>query len=90
MRSLPNRPDCLSMVGMAREIGATTGRPWFMPEINVGKGTGSVHEELQVEVEDANLCPRYMAKVVKDIKLEPSPAGCAGAWLRQESDLLIT
>ena len=73
-----NRPDCLSMVGMAREIGATTGRPWFMPEINVGKGTGSVHEELQVEVEDADLCPRYMAKVVKDIKIEPSPR-----WMRR-------
>jgi phenylalanyl-tRNA synthetase beta chain len=73
-----NRPDCLSVVGMAREIAVTTGKTWYMPEITVAPGTGSIEDELEVTVEDANLCPRYLARVVKDIKIEPSPR-----WLRR-------
>ena len=73
-----NRPDCLSVVGMAREIAAATGKSWSMPEIVLSPGVGSIENELQVEVENPDLCPRYLARVVKDIKIQPSPR-----WMRR-------
>ena len=73
-----NRPDCLSVVGMAREIAVATGKTWKMPEIIVKPGTGQIGDELQVEVENAELCPRYLARVVKDIRIQPSPQ-----WMRR-------
>ena len=73
-----NRPDCLSVVGMAREIAATTNRPWSMPEISIATGIGDIVDELKVEVENTDLCPRYLARVVKDIKIQPSPQ-----WMRR-------
>ena len=74
----PNRPDCLSVVGMAREIAVTTGKTWSMPDIAVKPGVGKIEDELKVEVEDAALCPRYLARVVRDIKIGPSPQ-----WMRR-------
>ncbi len=73
-----NRPDCLSVVGMAREIAVTTGKSWAMPKIEVKPGKGRVEDELQVEVENPDLCPRYLARVVRDIKIQPSPR-----WMRR-------
>jgi len=73
-----NRPDCLSVVGMAREIAVTTGKKWSMPDIIVKPGIGKVEDELQVEVENTELCPRYLARVVKDVKIQPSPQ-----WMRR-------
>ncbi len=73
-----NRPDCLSVVGMAREIAVAAGKTWKMPEIIVKPGTGQIGDELQVEVENAELCPRYLARVVKDIRIQPSPQ-----WMRR-------
>ncbi|SHJ62367.1 phenylalanyl-tRNA synthetase beta subunit [Clostridium cavendishii DSM 21758] len=68
-----NRPDCLSMVGMAREAAATLGSSYKMPNISYNvKGNGNITEELKVEVRDA-LCRRYMARGVKNVKVEPSP-----------------
>ena len=74
----PNRPDCLSILGMAREIAVTTGKTWSMPEIALKPGVGRIEEELKVEVEDATLCPRYLARVVRDIRIAPSPQ-----WMRR-------
>jgi phenylalanyl-tRNA synthetase beta chain len=73
-----NRPDCLSMVGMAREFAVTTGKTLSLPEITVKKGEGNIADDLQIEVKDTELCPRYIARVVKDIKIEPSPQ-----WMRR-------
>ncbi len=73
-----NRPDCLSIVGMAREFAVTTGKTLTMPEITVKKGEGNIADDLQIEVKDTELCPRYIARVVKDIKIEPSPQ-----WMRR-------
>jgi phenylalanyl-tRNA synthetase beta chain len=73
-----NRPDCLSVVGMAREIAVTTGKAWSMPTIEVKPGVGNIQDELKVTVENPELCPRYIARVVKDIKIEPSPR-----WMRR-------
>lgn len=67
----PNRGDCLSMVGMAREVGATFGRKFSMPVIK--KPEISSKKTIEVEVKDKELCPRYIAKVVEGIKIGPSP-----------------
>ncbi len=73
----PNRPDCLSVIGLAREASATFRRPLKLhtPEIK-GCG-GSIGELVDIEIEDGELCPRYTARMVKNVKIAPSPK-----WLR--------
>jgi len=73
-----NRPDCLSVLGIAREAAVATKKTVKYPKIEVQKGIGSVKEEASVIVEDAKLCPRYCARVVKDVKIGPSPL-----WMRR-------
>ena len=73
-----NRPDCLSVLGIAREAAVATKKTVKYPNIEVQKGIGSVEEEASVIVEDAKLCPRYCARVVKDVKIGPSPL-----WMRR-------
>lgn len=74
----PNRPDCLSVIGLAREASATFGKELKLhtPEIR-GCG-GSIADLVDIEIEDADLCPRYTARLVKNVKIQPSPA-----WMRE-------
>ncbi len=74
----PNRPDCLSVIGLAREAAATFQKPLRLhtPEIK-GCG-GDISELVDIEIEDGELCPRYTARMVKNVKIQPSPA-----WLRE-------
>ncbi|QNL43276.1 phenylalanine--tRNA ligase subunit beta [Oscillibacter hominis] len=74
----PNRPDCLSVIGLAREASATFGRELHLhtPEIR-GCG-GSIADLVDIEIEDGDLCPRYTARMVKNVKIAPSPK-----WMRQ-------
>ena len=69
----PNRPDCLSVAGVAREIGAVTGVsarvPASVPEESGNRAAGSV----SVVIEDAALCPRYTARLIRGVKIAPSP-----------------
>ena len=68
-----NRVDCYSVVGLAREAAATF-RTEFRPPVVTGTGNSEdIHDYLTVEVEDADLCPRYCARMVKNIRLAPSP-----------------
>ena len=68
-----NRVDCYSIVGLAREAAATF-RKEFKPPVVEVKGSGDdVNNYISVEVQDEELCPRYCARVVKNIKLAPSP-----------------
>ena len=68
-----NRVDCYSVLGIAREAAATFGKP-FVPPKPVSSGNGEkASDYIQVEVQDTELCPRYCARVVKNIKLAPSP-----------------
>ena len=68
-----NRVDCYSVIGLAREAAATF-RKEFHPPVVTGTGNQEdIHDYLSVEVEDTGLCPRYCARMVKNIKLEPSP-----------------
>lgn len=70
----PNRPDCLSMVGMARETAATLNKKLKYPDVEIKNEVDDIHEYLNgIEVIDKNLCKRYYARVVKDIKINPSP-----------------
>jgi phenylalanyl-tRNA synthetase beta chain len=70
---LPNRPDCQCILGMARETAAATGNKLREPEHKIIKGEGNVADYASVEVLDPELCPRYTARVMTDIKIEPSP-----------------
>ena len=73
-----NRPDCLSMVGMARETAATLRTSYKMPNFNYEvKCSSNINDELKVEVKDS-LCRRYMSKGVKNARVEPSPG-----WMQE-------
>ncbi len=68
-----NRPDCFSMIGMAREVAATFDKPLHLPEVKETGNGEKASDYIAVEVEDPDLCPRYVARVVKNIRLAPSP-----------------
>ncbi|MDE5965664.1 MAG: phenylalanine--tRNA ligase subunit beta, partial [Lachnospiraceae bacterium] len=68
-----NRVDCFSMIGMAREAAATFALPFYPPVVEVKGSGGDVNDYVSVEVKDTDLCPRYCARVVKNIKIAPSP-----------------
>jgi len=76
----PNRPDWNSVIGIAREISALTGNPLRLPEIQIapsqlaGEPTAKM---LAVRIQEPELCPRYTARIVRGVKVGPSPA-----WLR--------
>ena len=75
-----NRPDCLSVIGLARETAASFAEPLKLhtPTVNDAPYNGkTIADYLSVEVKEPALCPRYTARVVEDIKIEPSPK-----WLR--------
>lgn len=72
----PNRPDCLSMKGMAREVGAMYHVPWrYEPPVAVpGLACDEqVADVVDVAIDDAELCPRYTARVIRGVKVGPSP-----------------
>lgn len=75
----PNRADCLSMIGIAREVGAIYDRDFHvdLPAIAAESGTPTA-ETVSVELIDEGLCDRYVARVVRDVKVGPSPE-----WLVQ-------
>lgn len=75
----PNRPDLNSVIGIAREIAAQAGRPLRLPAVEVTEQPDAPRVEslVAVRVEDATLCPRYTARVVRGVKIGPSPD-----WLR--------
>ncbi len=74
-----NRPDCYSIIGLARESAAAFGLPMKHHEPVVkGSNAGSIYDKLDVEVPAENLCNRYTARMVANVKIGPSPK-----WLRQ-------
>ena len=68
-----NRVDCFSILGIAREAAATFGKEFVPPVVTETGNAEDVNDYIKVSVEDADLCPRYTARVVKNIKLAPSP-----------------
>ena len=74
-----NRPDCYSIMGLAREAAAAFGKPMRHHEPVVkGSDAGSMYDKLDVEVEAENLCNRYTARMVANVKIGSSPK-----WMRQ-------
>ncbi len=74
-----NRPDCFSTVGLAREAAATYNKEFKYPKIEVKEeADGDINEMIQVEIKNPELCPRYTARIVKNVKIEPSPR-----WMRK-------
>ena len=73
----PNRPDLLSVVGVARELAAVGGARFSPPSIGVKERGQAIGEVTSVRIEDIDLCPRYAARVVTDVTVGPSPL-----WLR--------
>ncbi len=68
-----NRVDCYSVVGIAREAAATFRKPFHPPVVTPTGNNEDIHDYLKVRVENTKLCPRYIARMVKNIKLGPSP-----------------
>lgn len=69
----PNRPDLNSVIGIAREIAAITGNALKLPAITLAAAGGKVEELVSVRLDDAENCPRYTARVIKGVKVGPSP-----------------
>ena len=74
----PNRPDCLSVIGLAREAAATFRKPLRLHTPEVRGGSGDIRELVSIEITDPELCPRYTARMVKNVRIAPSPE-----WMRQ-------
>lgn len=71
----PNRPDCLAMVGMAREAAATFKKPFAYPDTDIKEenGEGKTKDYISVDIKNPESCKRYVARVVTDVKVEQSP-----------------
>lgn len=74
----PNRPDCLSHIGIAREISAMNSTELSLPEIDISESDTQIEDACKVVIHDAEKCPRYAARVVKDVDIKPSPL-----WLQE-------
>lgn len=68
-----NRVDCFSVLGLAREAAATFGKEFIPPVVKETGNNENVNDYIKVSVKDPDLCSRYTARVVKNIKIEPSP-----------------
>jgi len=73
----PNRPDLNSVIGIAREIAAVTGNALRIPTFNIQHSTFYVQDLVSVRLDDSEFCPRYTARVIKGVKVGPSPE-----WLK--------
>ena len=75
----PNRPDCLCMIGLARETAVTFGKELKLhTPVVEAKAGGDINELAKIIVEEPELCPRYTARMVKNVKIAPSPD-----WMRE-------
>jgi phenylalanyl-tRNA synthetase beta chain len=74
----PNRADCLSVIGIAREVAALTNQPTHIPEPSHAEEGEPIHNFISVEIADPDLCSRYCASLVTGVKIGPSPQ-----WMQQ-------
>ena len=78
-----NRPDCMNHLGLAREVAVALGRPLKRPEVRLAEGTERTEDAASVEIEDWEGCPRYVARVVRGVRIGPSPD-----WLRERLQVI--
>jgi len=69
----PNRSDCLSMIGIAREVAALTGKKMKMPDVRILESAQDVSLLSSVTIEDADLCPRYTARLIQNVTIGGTP-----------------
>ena len=74
----PNRPDCLSLIGLARELAALTGKPLRLPSSPITEQGEDISKITSVTIDDPDLCPRYCARIISDVTIGPSPL-----WMRR-------
>jgi len=74
----PNRPDCLSIIGIGREIGAFIGKKVKLPDIEIKEVEKDIKDYVRVSIVDRDLCPRYSARIISNIKIDESPI-----WLKR-------
>ncbi len=74
----PNRADCLSHLGIAREVAAMTGESIFLPPTEIASGERATADAVRIDIDRPDLCPRYVARIVRGVKIGPSPA-----WLQE-------
>ena len=74
----PNRPDCLAMIGVAREVRAITGNELRKPALSVKEAAGKAEDAATIVIDDLELCPRYAARIIQGVKVGPSPS-----WMEQ-------
>lgn len=75
---LSNRPDCNSVIGIAREVAVVLGKEFHSPSVEYTTKGGDVHDHIAIRVDDFDLCPRYIGRVVRNLRIGPSPA-----WMRE-------
>lgn len=69
----PNRPDCLSVIGVAREVAALYGKQLTLPTINLTEAMEEISTHARVAIENSAACPRYAARMIRGVKIGPSP-----------------
>jgi len=74
----PNRPDCLSVVGIAREAAALSGQSLHIPKISYEEAAAPIDGQISIEIADPDLCPRYCASLITGVKIAESPA-----WMQE-------
>ena len=74
----PNRPDCLSVIGLAREAAVTFDKPLKLHTPDVPGCGEDIRDHVSIRIDDPALCPRYTARMVRNVKIGPSPA-----WMRE-------
>jgi phenylalanyl-tRNA synthetase beta chain len=70
---MPNRPDCLGVIGIAREVAATLKTTLKKPELSLEEIGKPISEKVKIEILDSELCPRYSARLIEGVKITPSP-----------------
>jgi phenylalanyl-tRNA synthetase beta chain len=78
----PNRPDCLSLIGIAREVAALYGTQLKRPAIQLSESTEQTSNLTRIDVEDETACPRYTARILRQVQIKPSPA-----WMQKRLSL---
>ena len=78
----PNRPDCLGIIGIAREISTITGNPIRPPQVRLTEAKELTADFIQVKIENPKGCPRYSARIIKGVQIKPSPC-----WLQNRLSL---
>ncbi len=74
----PNRADCLSVIGVAREVAALTGQTVQIPEVNYRETEPPIDDQITIEISAPDLCPRYCASLITGVRIAESPA-----WMQQ-------